>query len=160
LIAVPTRTTAARGKSDRINCNILQSLDFLYPVRLRVRHCPEGVLPDQVGNLMLEATDRLGQPLRAAIIYRRTHDLIALHDLASTNAIAIPVGRELLMRLGPYAVEHRYIGAQAPEIHLDNAAAAVDTLVDWAGASLEASRPGGSQPICPDDPKAGQNDGD
>jgi hypothetical protein len=41
-----------------------------YPVRLRVRNCPEGVLPAEAGNLVLEATDHRGQPLRAAIPIR------------------------------------------------------------------------------------------
>ena len=41
-----------------------------YPVRLRVRNCPEGVLPAEAGNVVLEATDHRGQPLRTAIPIR------------------------------------------------------------------------------------------
>ena len=45
--------------------------------------------------------------VQRGIIFRRTHDLIELLDLATAHAIEVPVVRDLLVRLGPYAVEFR-----------------------------------------------------
>lgn len=70
----------------------------------------------------------------AGVIFRRTHDLLELAELARTNGLDVPVERELLARLAPYAVEFRYLGANAPEVSVDEAAAAVASLMDWAGA--------------------------
>jgi HEPN domain-containing protein len=73
------------------------------------------------------------------VTYRRTHDLVELNELATQNGIAIPVARELLVRLGPYAVEFRYLGAKAPEVSLEEAEAAIDALLAWAGKLTEAT---------------------
>ena len=43
--------------------------------------------------------------------------------------IAVPVAREMLARLGPYAVEFRYLGVKAPEVALEEAEAAIDALL-------------------------------
>ena len=48
------------------------------------------------------------------VVYRRTHDLLELWDLATTNGLVIPADRGLLVRLGPYAVEFRYLGVLVP----------------------------------------------
>lgn len=70
------------------------------------------------------------------IVFRRTHDLIELLDLASADNIDIPVTRDLLLRLGPYAVEFRYLGVQAPEIGAEEADRAVTSLTAWASRML------------------------
>jgi hypothetical protein len=53
-----------------LDLSVQDSSNRLYPIRLRIGQCPEGVLPDQAGGLVLEATDQLGQRLRAAIPIR------------------------------------------------------------------------------------------
>lgn len=71
------------------------------------------------------------------VTYRRTHDLAELNDLAARSGIAVPVDRELLVRLGPYGVEFRYLGAKAPKVSLAEAETAVETLLTWARQHLE-----------------------
>lgn len=70
------------------------------------------------------------------IVFRRTHDLIELLDLAGTHGLEVPVPRDFLVRLGPYAVEFRYLGVRAPEIGVEEADKAVVSLMDWASAIL------------------------
>jgi HEPN domain-containing protein len=73
----------------------------------------------------------------AGIVFRRTHDLLELADLAQANALRVPVGRELLTRLAPYAVEFRYLGVAAPEVSVEEAAAAVAATMTWARSQGE-----------------------
>ena len=47
--------------------------------------------------------------------------------------------QQLLARLGPYAVEFRYLGAAVPAVTLAEAAAAADALLDWASAAVLAA---------------------
>lgn len=68
----------------------------------------------------------------ANVIFRRTHDLLALSELADTHGIAIPLPHDLLLRLGPYAVEFRYLSVRVPEVDIDEARIGVDTAIDWA----------------------------
>lgn len=70
------------------------------------------------------------------IVFRRTHDLIELFDIAGTHDIEVPVTRDLLLRLGPYAVEFRYLGIRAPEVGFVEADAAVAALMKWASTRL------------------------
>lgn len=70
------------------------------------------------------------------IVFRRTHDLIELLDLASAHKIEVPVTRDLLVRLGPYAVEFRYLGVQVPAIGHEEADKAVASLMAWASTML------------------------
>ncbi|MEW6039631.1 MAG: HEPN domain-containing protein [Pseudomonadota bacterium] len=66
------------------------------------------------------------------IVFRRTHDLLELWDVASKNGLAIPADRQLLVRLGPYAVEFRYLGVSAPEVSRAEAEALIESLLMWA----------------------------
>lgn len=75
--------------------------------------------------------------VRHGVIFRRTHDLIELLDLANAQGIEVPVARNLLLRLGPYAVEFRYLGVQAPEIGVEEADKAVASLMAWASKVLD-----------------------
>jgi HEPN domain-containing protein len=70
------------------------------------------------------------------IVFPRTHDLIELCELASRHSIIVPVNRELIARLGPYAVEFRYFGVKAPEVTLAEAEAAVEALMAWAHTQM------------------------
>ncbi|MEW6039635.1 MAG: HEPN domain-containing protein [Pseudomonadota bacterium] len=66
------------------------------------------------------------------IVFRRTHDLLELWDVASKNGLAIPADRQLLVRLGPYAVEFRYLGVLAPEVSRAEAETLIESLSTWA----------------------------
>jgi HEPN domain-containing protein len=71
------------------------------------------------------------------IMFPRTHDLLMLFDLAVENALAPPVERDLCARLGPYAVEFRYLGVKAPEVSRDEASAGVDVVLSWIREMLQ-----------------------
>ena len=66
------------------------------------------------------------------VVYRRTHDLLLLATLATEAGITLPVNHDLLARLGPYAVEFRYVGQVAPDVSLAEALVAVDESISWA----------------------------
>jgi HEPN domain-containing protein len=67
------------------------------------------------------------------IVFRRTHDLVELAELAARQGIDLPVPMDLLMRLGPYAVEFRYLGVQALAVPLNEADAALEAMFNWLG---------------------------
>ena len=76
------------------------------------------------------------------IIFPRTHDLLELHTLAVQNHLSVPAARDLLLRLSPYAVEFRYLGAKAPTVTLEEGTTVVESLLDWAQTCLaEAAAP-------------------
>lgn len=71
------------------------------------------------------------------IIYRRTHDLFELSSLVAQQGLQVPVEQELLVRMGPYAVEFRYLGLSAPEVSRGEAEAMIENLRAWAQAVIE-----------------------
>lgn len=73
------------------------------------------------------------------VVFRRTHDLLLLESLALAAGLPLPVSHDLLARLGPYAVEFRYMGAAVPAVSLAEAAAAAYALLDWATAVVLAA---------------------
>jgi HEPN domain-containing protein len=93
---------------------------------------------------LFHAQQALEKGLKAAlvqygIVFRRTHDLLELCEIAGANNIQVPVARELLMRLGPYAVEFRYLGVVAPEVDREDARNAVEQLLSWVEAIIASS---------------------
>jgi len=70
------------------------------------------------------------------VIFRRTHDLLELAGLADTSGIALPLARDLLLRLGPYAVEFRYLGVNAPDVSVVEAEAAIESAVMWVESQI------------------------
>lgn len=70
------------------------------------------------------------------VVYRRTHDLLLLATLATEAGITLPVDRDLLARLGPYAVEFRYVGHAAPDVSVAEALVGVDESISWAMRSV------------------------
>ncbi len=72
------------------------------------------------------------------VVYRRTHDLLELSSLATQNGLAIPADPALLARLGPYAVEFRYMCILAPTVSRVEAEALIDRLLEWAKQELTA----------------------
>ena len=84
---------------------------------------------------LFHAQQALEKILKAAlveqgVVFRRTHDLVELANLATAHRIDPPVAMELLIRLGPYAVEFRYLGVNSPLVSLEEAATAVEAMMD------------------------------
>jgi len=72
------------------------------------------------------------------VVYRRTHDLLLLATLANEAGITLPVEHDLLARLGPFAVEFRYVRQASPDVSLAEALIAVDSSISWAMRSVAA----------------------
>ena len=105
--------------------------------------------PDE--SVLFHAQQAVEKSIKAAlaaqgVVYRRTHDLLELKSLAERNGLTIPGDPGLLVRLGPYAVEFRYLGVVTPTVSRGDAKALIDTLLAWAKhrlpADTEEPRPG------------------
>lgn len=72
----------------------------------------------------------------AGVLFRRTHDLLELLELATAQGLSVPVSRELLARLAPYAVEFRYLGVAGPKVSLEEADVAVEAVMSWTKSQL------------------------
>jgi len=70
------------------------------------------------------------------LVYRRTHDLLLLWQTANEQGVAIPAEFDLLARLGPYAVEFRYLGAAVPDVSIIEAEALIAKLRSWAASHV------------------------
>lgn len=115
----------AAGERDRIALRILA-------------RDPEA--PDET--VLFHAQQAAEKFLKAALaakgaVYRRTHDLLELVAICSANGLEVPADRDVLVRLGPYAVEFRYLGAVAPQVSRGEAETIIASLLRWA----EAQRP-------------------
>ncbi|MCG5510361.1 HEPN domain-containing protein [Ectothiorhodospira lacustris] len=66
------------------------------------------------------------------VVFRRTHDLLELQRIMEQHGIYPPVSTDLLLRLGPYAVEFRYLGAPAPDVGIDEAIEGMTATMEWA----------------------------
>ena len=73
------------------------------------------------------------------IVYRRTHDLLELVELLAANGFEVPADRDAMVRLGPYAVEFRYLGAIAPEVTRSEAQTVIESLRSWAKGQFAAT---------------------
>lgn len=76
------------------------------------------------------------------VVFRRTHDLVELASLATQNDLTMPVDAELLVRLGPYAVEFRYLSVLTPEVSRSEAGAMIETLLEWTQREITHCQPG------------------
>lgn len=97
--------------------------------------------PDEI--VLFHAHQAAEKSIKAAlaaqgVVYRRTDDLVELKRFAEQNGLTIPGDHQLLVLLGPYAVEFRYLGVLAPEVSRVDAEAAVDALLAWAKERLAA----------------------
>lgn len=93
-------------------------------------------------SMLFHAQQALEKGLKAVlvahgVVFRRTHDLIELLDMATFHGIAVPVARDLLLRLAPYAVEFRYLGVKAPEVSPDEAESAMRAALEWAANEID-----------------------
>ncbi len=73
------------------------------------------------------------------VVFRRTHDLLELNDRAIQAGIVLPVDSHLLARIGPYAVEFRYLGVIAPTVSVEEAESAVNALLAWIEQQVKDS---------------------
>lgn len=85
---------------------------------------------------LFHAQQAIEKGLKAAlvakgVVFPRIHDLLELHALAERHHLTLPVSRDLMARLAPYAVEFRYLGVIAPEVTREEAQAAVGDLLAW-----------------------------
>lgn len=114
-----TNALIGAARRDRLTFEILLR-DPASPVESTLFHAQQAVEKGVKAKLV-----------QAGIIFPRTHDLLQLFDLAAANSLAVPVARDLMARMGPYAVEFRYLGVIAPEVDLDEAKAAVESVMIW-----------------------------
>ncbi|MHB1358075.1 MAG: HEPN domain-containing protein [Rhodocyclaceae bacterium] len=117
----------AAARRDRVTYRILRR-DAEAPIETTMFHA------QQVAEKVIKAV-----LVQHGVVFRRTHDLIELLDLAGAHSIEVPVIRDLLLRLGPYAVEFRYLGVRAPEIGAEEADKAVASLMAWVSTVLGIS---------------------
>ena len=107
--------------------------------------CRSAESPQEI--ILFHAQQVAEKSLKAVLVlyqirFPRTHDLLELHALAVQNQILVPATLDVLLRLSPYAVEFRYLGAKAPTVTLEEATTVVESLLDWAQTRLaEASAP-------------------
>lgn len=114
-----TNALIGAARRDRLTFEILLR-DPASPVESTLFHAQQAVEKGVKAKLV-----------QAGIIFPRTHDLLQLFDLAAANSLAVPVARDLMARMGPYAVEFRYLGVIAPEVDLDEAKTAVESVMIW-----------------------------
>jgi HEPN domain-containing protein len=98
--------------------------------------------PDEI--VLFHAQQAAEKFLKAAlaakgIVYRRTHDLLELVEICAANRLEVPADRDAMVRLGPYAVEFRYLGAVAPEVTRSEAQTVIESLRSWANGQYAAA---------------------
>ena len=72
------------------------------------------------------------------VAYPKTHDLLQLSALLSDDLLLEKVSTDLMIRLGPYAVELRYVPPSSPRVYLDEVQAAITQVLAWVEQSLES----------------------
>jgi HEPN domain-containing protein len=97
--------------------------------------CESGRAPaETVGFLAQQACEKFLKAalVRVGVAPGRTHDLEFLLDLALEAGLDVPVRREDLRRLNPYAVAFRYEPSPGDWIRADQASQLVEPLHQWA----------------------------
>jgi HEPN domain-containing protein len=97
--------------------------------------------PDEI--VLFHAQQAVEKFIKAAlaahgVVYHRTHDLLELSHVAVQNGLVLPADGGLLARLGPYAVEFRYLGVLTPTVPRVAAQALIETFLEWAKQQLAA----------------------
>ena len=72
------------------------------------------------------------------VAYPKTHDLLQLSVLLGDDSLFQRVPNDLLIRLGPYAVELRYVPPSSPRVYLDEVQAAITQVLAWVEQSLKS----------------------
>lgn len=118
------RALLAAAQRDRLAFRILRR-ESEAPAEMTLFHAQQAIEKGLKSVLVLHG-----------VVFPRTHDLIELLELALEKSLSVPIDRNLIARLGPYAVEFRYLGVKAPEVTLTEADAAVEALMSWAETQL------------------------
>lgn len=71
------------------------------------------------------------------VAYRKTHDLVALSALLSDDSLQHVLPEDLMIRLGPYAVEMRYANTASPQVKVDEVTTAVASVLAWALSAVK-----------------------
>lgn len=71
------------------------------------------------------------------VAYRKTHDLVELSALLSDDSLRGALSEDLMIRLGPYAVEMRYVNAASPKVSVDEVKKALTGALAWAQSALK-----------------------
>ena len=72
------------------------------------------------------------------VAYPKTHDLLQLSALLSDDLLLQKVSTDLMIRLGPYAVELPYVPPSSPRVYLDEVQAAITQVLAWVEHSLKS----------------------
>ena len=75
----------------------------------------------------------------SGVVYRRTHDIAELLDVASDSGISDPPHADRLDELNPYAVEYRYGLIDPGKLDREETKRMVNAVLDWAKSVLESS---------------------
>jgi HEPN domain-containing protein len=70
------------------------------------------------------------------VAYRKTHDLVELSALLSDGSLQGVLPEDLMIRLGPYAVEMRYVNTASPQVGVDEVKRALAGVLAWAQRML------------------------
>jgi HEPN domain-containing protein len=131
------RQLRAAGQRDRTAFQVLRR-DAESPVEIILFHAQQALEKFMKTALIMEG-----------IVFRRTHDLLELNDRALQAGIALPVASDLLARIGPYAVEFRYLGVIAPVVSVEEAQSAVDALWAWLEKQVDDAAASTGPPAIP-----------
>jgi HEPN domain-containing protein len=71
-----------------------------------------------------------------AVVFRRTHDLSELADLLERQGIELPLPREQLRRLGPFAVAIRYEDVEITLTDIDTIAGMMEKAHAWVEGQI------------------------
>jgi HEPN domain-containing protein len=70
------------------------------------------------------------------VAYRKTHDLVELSALLSDGSLQGVLPEDLMIRLGPYAVEMRYVNTASPQVGVDEVKRALAGVLAWTQRML------------------------
>ena len=119
---------------------LLEEARLLYKLAQRDARAFEGLLsvcpPEDFPVAAFHAQQAVEKCLKAAltlggVVFRRTHDLQALAEIALNSKISLPVDDYILLRLTPYAVEFSYDDTAMPLIEAEQARQAVTVVLAW-----------------------------
>ena len=70
------------------------------------------------------------------LTYRKTHDLVELSAVLGDDSLQLVLPEDLMIRLGPYAVEMRYVNVAAPQVNVGEVKVAIVGVLAWAEQAL------------------------
>jgi HEPN domain-containing protein len=70
------------------------------------------------------------------VAYRKTHDLVELAELLDEDELLAALPMDLMIRLGPYAVQMRYANVQTPHVTLQEVRSSVTGVLSWVQRAI------------------------